>query len=346
MLVRTWLAVVGLVLAFGCDRGVRGAQQGAAVTIDSAGIESEVADRVALAFSRPAVSNAADEFFSALLDDTKLHGLVTRLGEELLADPTVASALDRLLGHVGDSDEMQATVTRLMAEHPDASPDDIGQLAERQFERAWETPEVSAAWNASSNVFLSRLELGAALRPVERAFVAKVEQLAGDEAARTRKWSARLVLLHGGTRPSPSRARELYLQHAWSPERIDAVLIALLADPEVRSASASAVAKLIAVDAIAAQIKRSASMVIDDATLQQRISAAMAALYAPNLDERRVRVAITDVLTHPPVVAASRDVVLAIVAHPRTGEAATAWFERVHKSQAVRRTLQAFFDEW
>jgi hypothetical protein len=245
-----------------------------------------------------------------------------------------------------EAPEVMAALQKLVAQHPDATQDEIGELFGKQFEERWNTPEVNEAWMAAYNAFVAKLEGSAELSAVYRKVIDKLVGGFDADLARTRKWSARVVELEGGKRPDRKRAGEVYLEHAWTDARLDAAAVKILTNPTVRSASAKLAAEILAIDPIVAELRRAASELASHPDVQTQIVRALQVLYADQLSLADVRASLRDLVTHPAVVKPVREVLKVLVTNPRVAQLAADWYASVGSDAALARDLASFWDGW
>ena len=83
--------------------------------------------------SSPKVSAAMNDAMSALGRDPALTAAGAKLFDRISQDPQVAQAGQAIIGKLTTSTEIQQVVMKIMVEHPDATPDEVGQLVGAQF---------------------------------------------------------------------------------------------------------------------------------------------------------------------------------------------------------------------
>ncbi len=334
------MLVVVLCLIMACDRG------GSSVPLQfDKSLETTVAERTNRAMSSQKMSASIDAFFDSVVADPRVTQAGERLANELMADPALAGAIETLMTRLGESPQVMAALQELMAQHPDASPEEIGELFGKQFETRWDTPAVSAAWFAAWDAYVEKMGQGGTLdllyKEVVDRFVARI-----DDAALNDRITKRVIELNGGKRPDPARATQIYLDHAWSEERIASVASKIVNNPTVRTATATYITELLRVEAINTALKKHASALVTNPAIQARVLRAMHAVLGKDVDIAEVRASLTELLTDKAVVASTREILQLLVTNDKARALAAAWYETVRKDAALARELRAFMTDW
>lgn len=340
MLKRSWWVLLCLVVMVACERSST-----EVVELDGLRLQREVEQRVMAALERPAVDAAFDGFFTAIASDPALAARGEELAGKLMVEPRLAGSVELLLGRVQVSPEVERAVERLMAQHPDASPEEIGELAGQEFERAWDRPAVQAAWSGAWETFMDKLDARASRSMLERALTQRIAQLI-DEREAMKKFSVRLVKLNGGTRPDRTRATDLYLEHAWNPQRIDAMVIRLLEEPAFRRATAAALADVLAIEPVAEAARDAAVTALEDKGVQDAVVKALLLFYRDEITTEQAREALVGVIAHPTVLDAAGSLLGTVTRHPQLAAIGARWFDDVRNAPAIVAAFRAFWNEW
>lgn len=305
-------------------------------------LKSALADQTMRALEASAKTDAAIErLFGALADDAHVLAKALALGDTLMANATIASAIETIMTQMGEDPAVLEALAELTKQHPDASPDEIGELFGALFETRWDTPPVSAAWFAAWNAFLAKLGESPALTAVST--IAANRMVAGvDDAKVARTVSARLVELNGGARPDQARARELYLQHVWSIERIDEMYAKIFGNPTLVAATTRLVADVLGEATVVADLERVAAALAGKAEVQALVVRGLVALYAKDMAIAEVKASLNALMTHPVIVGSVRDLLESLIESARVRELAERWFETVRKDPAFERDFFAF----
>jgi hypothetical protein len=308
-------------------------------------LSSEVEKRTGAAFARPAVSKATDDALGSLMADSRVSDRLATLVTKLQSDTRIAGAIQVLMTRLMDDPQVVAAVQQLMAENPGATQEQIGEMFGGMFEKRWNTPAVNEAWMEAWNAFQVRLGGGPQLAALWSAILGK---LTGgiDDMVSTRRTEKRLTELNGGTMPDPAKATQLLLDNMWSTQRIDDLIVKLLGNKTARQATATLIADLLGVDAVAKSVTDQAGAVAASAKVQTKAVKALQALYVKDLKIENVRTTLMTFTTDPEIVAAIGGVLETVATSPRVAELGNAWFETVRKDPQMQADLTAFFTTW
>ena len=232
--------------------------------VDLASVKLQAATRMEHVLARPGTGGGFDRLFAGVAADPEVRERGTALFGMLGDDPVIARAAGQITTAAGNAPEMRQAVMEMMRAHPGASPDQIGELMSARIETNWGVPSINEAWMKAWNRLLPRLELGVLPRIFETVgarFDAYVD-------ARGDHWGDRLTELNGGKEPTPERAAQLYMDHAWSEARLQKFVDASLANPRLQSECVAAIRQLLRVEAVRGAVHDAAAAFLADATVQ------------------------------------------------------------------------------
>lgn len=333
-----WLLLVVLSLACACKRTDI---DGPALVRFDARLQAAIEERASRAFERPKASAAFDAWIGGVAADAHVLAQGVKLADRLMAESAVAAAVETIMTKMGDDPLVAAALAELMAQHPGASPEEIGELFGQQFEKRWDTPEVNAAWFAAWDAFLARLGTSAELEAlVDQATNRVLADI--DSKAMDRRINARITELNGGKRPDLDRALQLYLDHAWAEQRVEDIAVTFVSNPTVKAATATFVGDTLALPEVAAALTTQGARLAVNEQLQATIVRGLSVLYAKQLDAPAVRAALQDLLTNPAVVDAVRELLTSFGQSAKVRTLARDWYIAVKKDAALTRELDAF----
>jgi hypothetical protein len=324
-----WLLVV-VGLNVGCEKP--------AVRFDLDGIDKRLPDRIEQALSRPSVNRALDDFMEALAADPTLERAAAPLAV-IVEDPRLVAVAETFLGRMQDLPNMQALVRETIATHPKASPEELGELVGKDVEKAFESAQLDAVFD----------ELGVQAmtgRSLDLLMAAIGPRLEPSLARHEARWSKRVIELNGGATPSPARATELYLEHAWSAARVETFALAILANPTVRRETAKLCAATLEVPAVVAELRRVTVELAQDTELQARGLEVLSQLLARPRDEAAVAAATRKLVMSAQVTAAVRGLIAATITQPEVGRAAGAALDTISADPAAHAAMETLIDGW
>ncbi len=339
-----WLLAVMMVLSAACDRGSNSSSEARLLRFDQS-LQAGINDRATQGISGPKASAAFDAWIDGIASDARVLAAGTQLGEQIMADPGVAGAVETLMGKMIEDPQVIAAVEQMMAQHPGASQEQIGELFGQRFEQRWDTPEVNAKWFESWDAFLSKLgtsrELSSLYDMVTNRIVSDL-----DSATLDGRINKRIIALNDGKTPDSSRAMQIYLDHAWAPGRVEDIAVKLVSNPTVKTASATFVAKTLALPEVTAELQKQSARLVTNPKVQARVERAMIALFALELDIAKVGASLHDLMTDPIVVSGVGEVLSVLGKSPKVRALAADWYTSVKNDVALKRELEAFMVSW
>jgi hypothetical protein len=307
-------------------------------------IKAQISRRVTEAMKQPSAMNGLDALFDAISADPRVILAGSALFAILADDPTIAGPLEGMLDKVAEHPDMQAAVAALMQEHPEATPDQIGGLVEQQFQTMWASPPVNEAWLAAFNKFVAKIGTRAEIKLVNTALEQRLARI--EMTDRTGQWNARLTALNNGKRPDHARAKELYLQHAWSDVRIQRFTAALAANPVVREETAKAVSDLLALKSLRRDCQAAARTLVADEAMLANSTTILSVLSSPRPSIERVRTSLDQLMTTPVLIEASTTLLSRVVADVQVRDIVDRWFEKLSTDPSVRAEFAKLLDGW
>jgi hypothetical protein len=232
--------------------------------VDLSALKLQAATRMEHVLARPGTDTGFERLFAGIAADPEVRERGTALVGMLGADPGIADAAGRITTAAGNAPEMRQAVGEMMRTHPGATPDQIGELMSARIETNWSVPAINEAWMKAWNRLLPRLDLGV----MPRIFATVGARFEAYVDARSDHWGERLTELNGGKEPTPERAAQLYMDHAWSEARLQKFIDASFANPRLQSECVSAIRRLLRVEAVRGAVNDAASAFLADTTVQ------------------------------------------------------------------------------
>jgi hypothetical protein len=334
--------VLALVMAVaGCKK----ADNDGPVLINAVQLHNAVTQRTAAAFERPEVAQALDAAFASLGSDPAVTAQLGTFVGKLQADPRAAGAVKDLMDHLMDDPQVLANLNQVMAENPGATPQQIGELFGSQFQHRWESPEVSQAWMAAWNELTRKIGARPELAAMFTSAVNKATSgLASPEAEA--KISRKLIEKNGGQRPDVDKATQLALDHMWTTERIDQLLVMLLTNPTVRTATAKFLADVMADDEISKAVVAQVGALAANKETNAKALRVLQVVYAKDVVIADVRTSLHALMTDDALVRAIGDLLAMLQKSPRFGALATKWYDTMAADPKLRSDAAAFLDNW
>jgi hypothetical protein len=207
--------------------------------VDAPKLEALFAQRVDEAIARPAIDEAVEELVTSVLNDHTLSAQGDALFEALGEDPQLAARVAAFLESLGDEPAMAELVRRLMAAHPSASSDQIGELAGQHVERQTRSQAFDQALDLGIDRLFERPRLQAAFDGFGDAVANNPHFERGITAALHdidyRLLEERVIAFNGGSEPDTAAATAILIEHAFTTDRFEALLLDWLHLPETRS---------------------------------------------------------------------------------------------------------------
>jgi hypothetical protein len=338
-MLRVWVGFIALIgLVIGCDKA---GSSGSLVVDDSVWIR--VIPKVEAAMERPSVDGALDTVMNGVVEDPKLLIAGTTLLTQLSADEKISGPLEDLITRITQDKNIQAEVMRLMAEHPEATPDQVGELVGQRFEQVWSTKPVSDAWMASFNLYLSKMRGGPEGQRVRALFDGIRAPVV--DSSRLAKWSKRLETLEGKALTG-REAQDAYIRHAWSDARIDKFAIAVSKNKALHRITAQALADMLSLPSLRGDLQTTSVALLSDAQIRENVLTALIlfSLKDPPID--KVRVALNELMTTPALIQVSGKLVGRVLDNKDVRGIVDRWYEACRSDASIRAAFVEFLDNW
>jgi hypothetical protein len=163
---------------------------------------------------------------------------------------------------------------------------------------------------------------------------------------RKQRWSKRLVELNGGTRPDPGKAADLYIDTAWTEERLRTFLVRAMANPEVRSALVGTLRKVLADPALRAHLVRATRTLAGDQELRAAVIDVFVVVLAPDPTPAMAQEKVRALFAPPSVLAAVNDLAQNLLGEKALHEILDAALRDAAKAPSVRDALDELCDGW
>ena len=318
--------------------------------LDEGALEVMLNRQVDEVMARPAVDRAFEQLFEKLFSDEALSAEGDRLMTELSEAPEIAAPAERIQDAIGELPQMTALAVRLMSEHPDASPEQIGDLAGAFIGRQFETPLFDKALDRAFEDFMQQPALNAAFDAFGEAVSSNpqvVRSLARalrsvDEATLQR----RLTELNGGVLPDAPRSRQLLEAHAFTAERIERLMIDWIELPATREALRDAAREALREPAFRRHLLRLFTEVLSDAAFERGLVTSFTLLLEPSPSEAVLLREFKRVLETPPTTAACAKFLKAAMNDPALQVIGDRALGRLTGSPAFAASIQRFATGW
>jgi len=337
-----WLLPVVMVFGVACSK--RDAGEAPTIAVDET-VRRGIEERTQAALESKRLSTAFDSFFENVAADPRVLGAGASLAEELMSDAAVGKGVETIMTQVGDAPPVQAALADLVKQHPDATPEQIGELFGQLFATRWETPEVNTVWMGSWDKFLGKLGSSSTLTVVYQEVSSRVFK-GFDEPRMTKYLNTRLAALNGGKAPDQATGARLYIEHAWATPRVEELFGKLLENPTVRAASTAFASELLADPEIRAALKKQAAALSSDPAVIALVVRAMQSMYAKDLDVAEIKISLDSLLTHPTVIGAVRNVLESMIKTDAVRSKAQKWLDTVRADKSLGAAFETFMTGW
>jgi hypothetical protein len=317
--------------------------RGAEVHLDPATFLPKLTERMTHVVSEPEVTAGFDTLVAAIGADPTLRTRGAALLSGMTADPATSAAMAAVMAELQKSPGLQRTVAELVAANPGVSPDQIGDLAGKRIETTWSSQPINQAWMRSWNRLRAKLELGALPKAVEAGISARIGHYFDGNGAR---WGERLIELNGGKLPGTERAVELYLDHAWTEDRMRRFLRGLLANPGVQHELIATLQRLLALPAVERELRTAAKALLSEVTVQRAAVELMNLLLGAQPAPAAVEQQLDALLLPAPVVAAINHMIAAILAEPAVPTILVDAFDHLAADPKLTADLHDLIDGW
>jgi len=340
------LALLFTLVALGaCKRSAR------SLDLDQPRLDAEMGRRFSAAVERPEVSKAFDDLMAKVGADPAVAQAGSSLTDALGADAGIRDSANAIIASFGSSPAVQQLAARIMSEHPDATPDQVGELASQRIATITDGPRFKGAWERAWNELMKTPEVtGVLARLGGRLSKSDGFTSAIDAAVRAKiseqRVSDRLTELNGGQSPDAAKATDLLLQHAFAVERLARFYQDVLALPAVTKAigglahdlAASPAFQKIAVDGVAG--------LLSDATVRAQAAALMTALLTEDVTEDQLYQALQPLLMAPAMRKALVSTLDRMLAEPELGAISTRTLLPVMTDPAFVSAFARIFEGW
>jgi hypothetical protein len=318
--------------------------------LDERALEVILDRRVNEVMAGPAVDRAFEQLFEGLASDQALSAEGERLMTELSEAPEISARAERIQAAIAELPQMTDLAVRLMNENPDADPDQIGALAGAYVEKLVDSPAFDQALDRVLDDFLKQPVLTAAFDTfgvaisnnphVVRSLSRALRSV--DEATLQR----RLTELNGGVQPDAARSGQLLEANAFTPQRIERLMLDWIELPATREALRDAVREALREPALRRHMLRLFAELLSDAAFERGLVSSFALL----LDQRSsVDVLVrefTRVLNTPQTTAACAKFLAAVMSDPALQAIGDRALGRLTASPAFLASIQRFATGW
>jgi len=334
---------IALVLCAVLAASVACKPRGAEVRLDPATFFPKLTARVTQVMSEPGMSAGFDGLLDAIAADATLRARGAALLAGMTADPETSAAMSGVMAQLQQSPALQRTVAELMTAHPGVSADQIGELASARIQATWSSPPINQAWMQTWNRLRTKLELGALPKAVEVGITTRVSAYFERNNAR---WGDRLIELNGGKMPSAERAAEIYLDRAWTEDRMRRFLHSVLASPALQREVAVALQRLLALPTVERELRTATKALISQATVQHAAVEVMILLLASAPAPAAVEQQLDQLLLPAPVVAALNNAIAAILADPSVPTILVDAFDHLAADPELATDVDQLINSW
>jgi hypothetical protein len=346
------LLVVGLSTA-ACDRKKSDAgtssssssTSSAEQIIDISRAAAEIEKQIGALWERPTVGKATDAFFEAVAGSSAVREQGMTLMTALESDPKVSAPIASLMQQLTEDPAIQKAALELMQKHPGASADQIGDMFGQHVEEVWSRPPVSEAWGESFQALIRRIEHDPDLSRIGATLFARIQPSYNDNVLADR-WNKRVTELAGGSAPSRDKATDLFMKNFFGGERLDKLVADMLANPTLRTESATALAKLLAVPSVSRDLRTGAAEVLADPAVHQAALELFRQLATDHPEHDAVVHAFDAILTAPAMVKTLRNLLHDATTDPAVGAIGTAWIEHVTSDAGLKAAFDKFWFGW
>lgn len=338
----------------------------AAIAIAAAGCRQERPARVEIDQSRLAAALPARMVASIKRPDVQPR--FEALGQGLTTDPQVVQASSALVAHLGQDPEIQAAgnafvaeairdpvvihaIQDLMRAHPGASSDEIGALTQQRIEAVTNGPEFQAAFTAAWNELLQAPDVNGAFRrlgdqigrskaTLDLTLAAVVGHL--DDAALQR----RLTQLNGGRPPSRAKATDLFLEHAFSDDRLAGFWKDVTALPAIHDGLSLAARGLLESKAFQKDATTFVRTILTDETFRSRGVDVMVVLLSDHPDQATLHRVLGALLQTPAAHKAVATLVDQLITDPSLRTIAGDALAPIAKDPGLQKVFGHLLTEW
>ena len=304
---------------------------------------TEMETRMANLWNAPIVNKATDSFFDSLGNNNVLKDKGMALLSTLQADPKISGPINSLMAELTSDPAIQKTVMELMAQHPGASPDEIGTMVGDRFAQAWSSPEVSMAWSKAWDGLLRRIGTNSDLTTIEHAVFTRFESKYNDSAV-MEKWNKRMNEIAAG-KPQ-SQATDVFLAKFFAQDRIETIVADVLNNQTFRTESAAALGKLITLQSVTDDARKGAAEMLADPVVHQAAVTLMKQLTTTHPDVAQVSKALDALLSAPSVVSTMKRILHTAASDPAVAAIGNAWMTNLSNDAGLKADFDKFIYGW
>ena len=315
------------------------------VALDMGRVGTDLTARENEVMAGPKVTAAMNELFTSLGSEPQLLAAGTKLFSRVQADPKIALAGQTVIGQLTSSPVIQKVVMEIMAANPGASPDQIGEKVGARFQNVTSSPAVQPAFQAAFGDLMANLHPQARFKAVLDQTTSKLDSYLS-QPDRVARWADRLRELNGGAEPDVAKATQLYLDHAWSKDRIEAYVLKLFANPTFRKELAATIADLLDQPVLQAQLLTVASDVAGEPAMQQAAVDLMLLLVQEPVDSAQVNTKLHAALTAPVLTGGLDKVIKIVFEDPKIAAAVSVHFDKLTSDPGIRKDFDDLIDHW
>jgi hypothetical protein len=313
------------------------------VRLDPATFVPKLTARMTDLVSEPEVTAGFDALIAAIGADPTLRTRGAALLTGMTADPATSAAMSAVMEQLQKSPGLQQAVAELMAANPGVSSDQIGDLAGKRIEATWSSQPINQAWMRTWNRMRVKLVIGPLPKAVEAGIATRVGRYFDDNDAR---WGARLIELNGGSPPSAERAVELYLDHAWTADRIRRFLRGLLANTALQHELIATLQQLLALPAVERELQTATKALLSDPAFQHAAVELMNLLLGASPAPAAVEQQLDALLLPAPVITTVNHMIAAILADPAVPKILVDAFNHLAADPKLTADLHDLIDGW
>lgn len=340
------LAVAAVVATPGCEK-LMPSDANVQIAVDAAAL-ARLEARVEKVMSTPEAGRAMDALFEAVAADPALGKLAGDFGDQLIADPEIARAAEAMLAAIGESPPLMAYAMRHMERNPGATPDQVDEAVGAEVEKRFEVM-LQGPIEREIGALIDRADGGAGMAALEKHLSGQFGRVLDgyfEAPERKARWSKRLIELNGGVRPAPGKAAELYIDHAWSEERMLRFLVKACADPEVRRALVAALRQILAAPALRAHLTRATRTLASDTSLRDAVIDVFGLLLSDTTTPAQVDTRVKEMFAAPAVLTAIEDLGQHLLREPALHAVIDDAIRAAAREPSVRAALDELCDGW
>lgn len=318
--------------------------------VEAPKLEALFEQRVDEASARPAIDQAIEELLTSLMSDHTLAAQGAALFEALGNDPQLAARGKAIQESWGEGPEMEALVMRLIAEHPGASAEQIGELAGQHIERQTESQTFDQAFDFAVDRLFERPQLTAAFDSFGEAVANNRLFERGITSALNgidyRPVVERLTAFNGGSEPDSDRATQILIDHAFTTDRVEALLLDWLRLPETRSELGRLAGDVLQAPSFRKRLVAVSTQLLSDAEIQRRLRNCFVLLLDAQPDPAKMKARFRDALDTPRMDTLWASFMAELMQDPALQAMGSRFLERVTKSQGFSASIQRFMTDW